>query len=332
MGWPLLIAVLLALLLAAFAFEYRLRKPDQLVMCESDGAIRLRRGAFYPRHFSLPLAAAAHQIELATDSTARGGIQVRTALAVTVAPSLENLTNLVRVGGWQPDALARAAQAFEAVIQGAVKAATESYLIEELSAEALRARLEEQLREEAAKFGLEVVALTVQSLDPADPAIAEALRQRESARILEQTELLKQKARVAAARARIEADEQIALSEHELELKRYELKKAQLAEESALAHKRTEDELERSRMRLAFEREEMALLKNSPELLLLTPQAARLAEASQTLKNARTVVSIGASDADLGLRLSRIFQRFLDLIEGDKAAAEKKQLSEREGG
>jgi hypothetical protein len=35
-------------------------------------------------------------------------------------------------------------------------------------------------------------------------------------------------------------------------------------------------------LRLAFEREELEVLKSSPELLMLTPQAARLAEASQT--------------------------------------------------
>ncbi len=44
-------------------------------------------------------------------------------------------------------------------------------------------------------------------------------------------------------------------------------------------------------MRLAFEKEELEVLKSSPELLMLTPQAARLAEASQNLKNARTVIS-----------------------------------------
>ena len=49
-------------------------------------------------------------------------------------------------------------------------------------------------------------------------------------------------------------------------------------------------------MRLAFEREELEVLKSSPELLMLTPQAARLAEASQSLKNARTVISLSPQD------------------------------------
>ena len=37
-------------------------------------------------------------------------------------------------------------------------------------------------------------------------------------------------------------------------------------------------------MQLDFEKDELRLLKDSPELLLLTPQAARLAEASQSIE------------------------------------------------
>lgn len=313
--------VLVVLLLAAIGFvlfEFRLRKPDQLVLRESRGQIRLHTGVFYPRHFSLAIPAATHQIELTVESVSRGAIPVRVRLAVTLAPSRENLAGLVRVGGWQADAIAKAAQAFETVIQGAVAAYTEPRPVEELSGEALATHLEERLGREAARFGLEIVALSVQTIEPADAAIAEALRQRESARILEETEQLQQQARVSAARARVEAEEQIALAEHQLELKKLELKRQELEQEAALAEKRTEDELKRSRMRLAFEKEEMALLKSNPELLLLTPQAARLAEASQALKNARTIVSIGSSDAELGYTLSRIFQRFLDLMESGK--------------
>jgi len=320
------VVVIALVLLAAVLYEFRLRKPDQIVLCEADGAIRMRRSAFYPRHFSLAMPASTERLELTLDGVSRGGIPIRIALVLAVAPCREQLGNLVRVGGWQRDAAARAAQAFGAVIQGCVKEFTERRAIEELCSESLSAHLKQTLGTEAPKFGLEVVSLAVQAADPADPAIAEALRQRESARILEQTELLKHKARVSAARARIEADEQIALAEHDLARKKFELQRVELEQEAALAEKRTADELQRSRMRLAFEKEEMALLKASPELLLLTPQAARLAEASQTLKNARTVVSIGSSDTELGYKLSRIFQRFLDLVEGGE-----KQLAEKSG-
>lgn len=314
------IAGVVALILVVLVvYEYRLRKPDLLVLYEADGTIRLRRGSLFPRHFSLALPGTIRQIELKVDGVALGGLQVRTTLAATVTPSRENLADLIRAGGWRTDAVEKAAREFETVIQGTVKAFAERHPIEELSSEKLTAHLSASLGEGAPKFGLEMVTLTVQSVDAADDSIAEALRQRESARILEQTETLRQKARVATARAKLEADERIALSEHELELKKYELKRAEFVGEALLSEKRTEDELKRSRLRLAYEKEEMALLKSSPELLLLSPQAARLAEASQTLKNARTVVSLGSSDTELAAGLSRMFQRFLDLVlEADK--------------
>ena len=65
----------------------------------------------------------------------------------------------------------------------------------------------------------------------------------------------------------------------------------------------------RNRLRLAFEREELEVLKSSPELLMLTPQAARLAEASQTLKNARTIVSLTPQDLGHGSELVRACSR-----------------------
>ena len=156
------------------------------------------------------------------------------------------------------------------------------------------------------KFGVELISLAVQSLDPTDPEIADALRQQEQARLLEQTEQLNHQARVAAAKAKYKADEEIVEMEHTLELKKAELKKIQFEKESALAHQRLEDELARNRLRLAFEKEELEVLKSSPELLMLTPQAARLAEASQSLKNASTVISLIPSGTCSRLRASHL--------------------------
>lgn len=302
------------LLVAAAAYEYRLRRPDQLVLYESGGTVKLRRGRFYARHFDLALAGTTYPIELKIDGVARGSIQIRTAVVASVAPSRDALDALVRAGGWQRDAVARASRDLQTAIQAMVRQFTERYSVEELSSEALARHLAAGVKTAAPAVGLEVVSLDVQSIDPADPAIAEAMRRRESARILEQTEALDQKARIAAARAKLEADDEIARAEHELALKSLELKKAEMDQEALLAEKRTREELRRSRMRLEFEKEEMALLKNSPELLLLSPQAARLAEASQGLKNARTVVSLWPSDAEREPGLAALFQRFLDVI------------------
>jgi hypothetical protein len=258
-------------------------------------------------------------MELKIDGVARGSVQIRTTVVVTVAPSRENLANLIRVGGWRRDAVIKAAREFETVVQGSLKEFTERYLIEDLSSEKLGEHLSAGVSVRTPQFGLELVSLTVQSVDAVDLEIAEAIRRRESARIFENTELLNQKARVAAARAKLEADEQIALLEHQLELKKLDLRRTELDQEAVLAEKRTEDELKRSRLRLAFEGEELALLKSNPELLLLSPQAARLAEAGQNLKNARTVVSLWSPDTERDSGLSGLLQRLLRLVlEGEQ--------------
>ena len=160
--------------------------------------------------------------------------------------------------------------------------------------------------------------MAVQSLESTDPSISDALRQQEQARLLEQTERLNHQARTAAAQAKFQADDEISQMEHDLELKKAELKKTLLEQESTLTNLSLEDELKRNRMRLEFEREELEVLKSSPELLMLTPQAARLAEASQNLKNARTIVSFTPQELAQGSELLGLFQNML------QSALEKK--------
>lgn len=106
--------------------------------------------------------------------------------------------------------------------------------------------------------------------------------------------------------------------EHALGLKKAKMDKELIEEEAVLAHQRLEHELDRNRMRLAFEKEEVEILKGSPELLMLTPQAARLAEASQNLKNARTVISLSPQDPNTGSELLDLFHAFLERALGAK--------------
>jgi hypothetical protein len=193
------------------------------------------------------------------------------------------------------------------VLLGYVKEFAELHEIEDLSSDKIRGHLEQRVQESRRLFGLEIVTLAIAAFEPVSPKIADAMRQREQARILEQTEALNQQARIGAARARLKADEEIARLESDLELKKYDLKQAQLDKESALANDRVEHELQLKRKQLDFEKDELRLLKESPELLLLTPQAARLAEASQSLKNARTVVSLSPPDGAQGTELLGMF-------------------------
>ena len=207
------------------------------------------------------------------------------------------------------------------MLQGLVKEYTERSEIHTLTSTGLLNYLNERAAQARERFGIELISLAVQSIDPVDPEIADALRQQEQARLLEQTEELNQQARIAAARARFQADEKIAEMEHTLELKKAELHQQRLEKDAALAHQRLEDELKRSRMRLAFEREELEVLKSNPELLMLTPQAARLAEASQNLKNARTVISLTPQELVHGSELLTLFQTLLQKNLEDKNKA-----------
>jgi len=312
--------VVVGIILVAF-FEYRIRQPDVLVLYESKGRINLRKGLIYPRHFSLPLQRTTCPIQLTIEATAAGNLGVRVKLVGSVAPSLEHISSLIRVGGWNRDTVARATDEVQVLLQGLVKEYTEKSEINTLSSAGILNYLNKSSAVFQENFGVELISLAIQSLEPTDPEVADALRQQEQARLLEQTEHLNQQARVTAAKAKSQADEEIAGMEHALEMKKAGLKKTLLEKESALSHQNLSDELARNRMRLAFEMEELEALKSSPELLMLTPQAARLAEASQNLKNARTVISLNPQESSHGSELLNLFQELLQkALEARKGA------------
>ncbi len=304
------IAIVVLLCLVA-AYEYRIRRPDDVVVFEYKKGLAVRTGRFYPRHFSLPIRRTTHSVQMTVDATAKGNLEIRVNIAVSVAAALDHLAELVRVGGWNADAVVKAGKELEALVQGFVKEYTEQYGIEELSSEKIHAYLNQKVSANALKFGVEIISLVILSFEPLNTQISEAFRQQEHARILEQTETLNQKARIASAKAKLKADEEIAALENQLELKNYDLKKSQLERESVLANLRVDEELRRNRRKLEFDKEELDMLRSSPELLMLTPQAARLAEASQGLKNARTIVSLSPHDVSQGSELLGMFQKML---------------------
>ena len=210
------------------------------------------------------------------------------------------------------------------MIHGIVKEYAEKFEIEELTSSKIYEYLLQKININIKNLGLDIISLTIQSFEAIDSKIADAMRQQESARIMEQTEKLNQQARIQATKAKLKADEEILLLENNLELKRYDLKKTELEKESELANKRIEDELNRKRMQLELDKEELNMLKNNPELLMLTPQAARLAEASQSLKNAKTIVSLSPNDFSSGTELIGMFQQFLQsAVSGSKGKIEK---------
>lgn len=304
--------VVVGFLLAA-AFEYRVRQPDVIVLYESaDGQIGIRTGPLYPRHFSLPLKRTTCPLQLTVEAAAVGNLLVRIKLVGSAAPSVEHIQSLIRVGGWDSEAVTQAVDQVRILLQGLIKEYTERNEISAISSPAILNHLNEQLGLIEEKFGIDLIALAVEALEPTDPEVANALSQQEEARLLEQTERLHHQARIVAAKAKYQADEEIAAMEHALEMKRSELKKAQFERDAELARERIEDELTRSRLRLAFEKEELDVLRRNPELLMLTPQAAQLAEASQNLKNARTVVSLTPQEFANGSALFNLFRNLLE--------------------
>ena len=312
-----LVLVILALI------EFRIRKPDVLVLYEDKGQIAIRKAPFYPYHFSLPLKRTAYPLQLDMESSAVGNLIVNIKLVGSVAPSLEHLTALVQAGGWNEDAVANAVDEAQVMLQGLVQSYTEQYEVQDITSSGILEHLNAQNTLISEKLGLGIISLGVLSLEPADPDITTALRQQEEARLMEQTEKLNNRARSAAAREKYKTDEEIVGMEHALELKKTQLNKELIEEEATLANQRLEHELARKRMRLAFEKEEVEVLKGSPELLMLTPQAARLAEASQNLKNARTVISLTPQELANGSDLLDLFQAFLaKALEANKDAQE----------
>jgi len=288
MWWLIPFVVIIGILL----YEIRVRRPDQIVLFEKAGRVQMRKGRFYPRHLSLSIPATIHSTEVEVPARAKGKLDLRIRLSITVAATQEHLSKLIRVGGWSGDAVSRATQELAGIIRGMVGEYTETREVEDVTCEKLAESLRKRLPEVTENMGLTLLSVNVHEAEPTDHDIVEAIRQREAARIREQTEQANQQARVAEAQARIRADEQIAESEHKLALKRLELRRKQEESEAQLARARVEEEIKRRRLNLQVDREELEILANNPSLLMLTPQLAKLAEASQSLRNARTVISL----------------------------------------
>lgn len=317
------IGVITLLVVIVSLYEFRIRRPDDLILFERNNQIRHRHSAIYPRHFSLRLKRTIIPIRLDSQIATSGNLGLTLKMTGSVAPSTANLDSLIRTGGWQEDTVQRAAAEAEILLQSYVRQFTERIEIQELTSAAVIEHLASQADAIQTTLGIDLVSMAIQTLEPNDHEISSALRQQEQARLMEQTERLNNQARTAAAEARFQTESIIADLDHQLGLKKAELEDELFAKQAGLAQRKLEDQLAHDRLRLAFEKEELELLKSSPELLMLTPQAARLAEASQNLKNARTVIAISPQDLARGTELFKKFEDLVDHVtEKSKPAAD----------
>ncbi len=305
-------AVFVLLIVVLFVlYEFRLRRPDQIVLADVQGKIVRRKARFYPRHFSLAIPATLHSSVLEFESEARGKLPIKIKLTLTTAADDEHLNALVRTGGWDKNLVQKASQELGLFVQALTAGHCQATEIEELNSKTLQDFLEKNLTPEAQKLGLKLIGVNIQLIEPLDSEIAEAMQQQEAARLREKTEKINQKARLEASRFRFETDEKIREMEHQLQLKQLRLKKEEQEQEAQLARYQVEQELERRRMQMELEQQELKIFEQHPELILLSPQIARLAEASQHLKNAKTVVSLSASEAQKGLNLLEMIEQVL---------------------
>ena len=85
---------------------------------QSNGRIGIRKGLVYPRHFSLPLKRTTCPLQLTVEAAAVGNLAVRIKLVGSAALSGEHVQSLVRVGGWNNEAVARAVDEVGILLQG----------------------------------------------------------------------------------------------------------------------------------------------------------------------------------------------------------------------
>ena len=131
----IIIGIFLSAVVIGFIYEYRLRKPDQIILFESKGKIEFRKSRFYPRHFSLALPDTTHSTHLTVEAAAKGNLDIKIKLSATVAASHKNISTLIRVGGWNTNALVKSAKELEILLHDLVKEYTEKFGIEDLSSE-----------------------------------------------------------------------------------------------------------------------------------------------------------------------------------------------------
>ncbi len=315
--WILLVFVILILLWAFLSLKER--RPDQLLLVEKKGQIHPYLKRWYWSRSVLALPATIRTVSTEVKAQARGKIDVVAQVSISFFPDPNQVQNLIRVGGWQPGAVEKTAAELAGTVQGLVGEVVEQMDVTQVTREKLGEVLRNRLSDLAPGLGVTIASVVVSAAEAADKKIADAIRQKEEARIQEETERANQQARSAREKLRLKADDTIARMKHETEMARLRLKESEELAAAALEQKILEKEAEKKRLNLELEKEEVGLLAQSPQLLLLAPQLSRLMEASQQLKNARTVISLSP---EISEGLPRLLQSLLDTLQRGQATTE----------
>lgn len=312
----LIVVIVMGGIIGFCLWFFRLKRPDELILLERKGKIILWKRRIFPRKLCLVLPSTIHSIGVEVNTQARGKLDIMVRLSISFFADRDNIENLIKVCGWTPQALEKAGKELQASVQGFVGEIVEPMDAAELSREIIHEQIIDRLKSYEPQLGVKVTSVTVYCAEATDRKIADTLRKREEARLQEETEKAIQASRLAQALAKVEADEKIAEAQHSLAMKELDLRKESESATAELAKAEEQQALERRRLQLEVEREEIELLRKNPNLLLLAPQVTKLVEASQSLKNAETVVSISA---DLLSQLPQPLQQLFAILTDQKA-------------
>lgn len=286
-------AAIIVLILLGLAFEYRIKQPDEWTLSERNGMIRRRQGRFYPRHLTLALNATHYSVSKDVSADAKGRLGLRVHYTLTVAPDPEHVNTLIQSGGWHKDAVKNASEELTTHLQSIIRQNCENLELEEMNSAKLSAVLNAYNDTFRTAYGLQTVTLNVNSIEASDKSLTENLQERETARIQRDTEAIRQEARIRKEEVRLNAEADILAKQHILDMQKQAIGKEMESIEAELAELRVRYENDRRTLQLEAEKAELAVKAEHPELLLTDPQLARLIEAGQSLRNAKTIISLG---------------------------------------
>ena len=115
------ISAILGIWILYIIFEYRQRKPDQIVLFEKKNNIKIRKSLYYPRHTSLAISASVQSTMVEVVAEAKGHLLLNVRIAIAASASQENIDKLIRAGGWKTSSIKNAIEEIKVLIESYAK-------------------------------------------------------------------------------------------------------------------------------------------------------------------------------------------------------------------
>lgn len=314
-------AIILAIITVIIAIEIRVRKPFEILIVEKKGKILASRTFFYIKSRTLPLKLSEFAFEFNLQAYARNKIPIRAHFAGALEVDEKNIENLIKAGGWNKNAIVAAAEKLLNVAKSNALCQIENTPVNNLRSDILASYLRDKVYTEF--FGLKWVYVACLDYEIEDEKINEILRKEEISTLSEKSEEAVEKSKLSIEKIKHQIEQEIIKIKEDALVKKQELKKLETSLDQELKKAQAEFEARVQKLKLEIEKEELQLLKQNPELLLLSPQAARLLEASQSLKNARTVVNLSQGEIAKGVDVSGALNELIYSILKKETESEK---------